>query len=334
MDGINAGNKGILNLGNTCYMNSILQCLSHLLVFHPQNENFFNECKGEDNLIYEWFQFQRKMWNNNDKNIQTPIELLKKFKNICDEKGLYFENFHQNDVDEFLTIFLDLLHQSISRKVKINLNTKDNTDEASKIVIKGYETWRRFYEKDYSYIVENFYSQLLSLTICPECYYFTSNHDPIQVISLELPENGKSIYDCLDHYTQKIILDEGEEWTCDKCDKRVLPHKKTLFFKTSEILIILLKRYSLRRKKDNFISYPTELNLKNYNKNYGTNKKNNYSLTGFCIHDGGLNGGHYYAVCKNELDKKWYQYNDTNVTEINKSAVIEYKPYLFFYKRS
>ena len=45
------------------------------------------------------------------------------------------------------------------------------------------------------YIVENFYSQLLSLTICPECYYFTSNHDPIQVISLELPNDAKTIYE-------------------------------------------------------------------------------------------------------------------------------------------
>ena len=331
---INAGNKGLVNLGNTCYMNSVLQCLSHLLTFHPQNEYFYEECKGiDEGLIHEWFQFQRQMWSNESDNHINPKKLLISFKKICSEKDLYFENFDQNDAQEFLTLFLDLLHQCITKRVKINLRNIGKT-ENSQIIIKGYETWKRFYEKDYSYIVENFYSQLLSLTICPECYYFTTNHDPIQVISLEIPNDSKSIDECLKHYTQKIILDEENRWTCDKCFKSVRPHKKTLFFKTSDILIILLKRYSKYGQKiDRFIEYPMKLDLKNYNKNYGTNKPNIYHLNGFCIHNGILGGGHYYAISKNFLDSKWRKYNDTHVSEIKESEVLKYVPYLFFYKR-
>ena len=332
---INAGNKGLINLGNTCYMNSVLQCLSHLLTFHPKNEDFFNECKTlEDGLMYEWFQFQKKMWSNENSEIHTPMNLLRCFKKICSEKDLYFENFNQNDVDEFLTIFLDLLHESIKRKVTINLRNKKDSDEASKIVVKGFETWKRFYENDYSYIVENFYSQLLCLTICPKCYYFTSNHDPIQVISLEIPDNAGTIYDCFDNYTKKKILDEDNMWKCDKCNQKVQPHQKTLFFKTSDILIILLKRYSSNlRKITRFIQYPMNLDLKDYNKNYGTERPNIYSLNGFCIHGGSLGGGHYYAVSKNFLDKRWYEYNDSSVNRIQAKEVLKYTPYLFFYKR-
>ena len=332
---INAGNKGLANLGNTCYMNSVLQCLSHLLTFHPQNEYFYEECEDCDSgLMYEWFQFQRKMWSNDDNDCQNPVRLLRSFKQLCVEKDLYFENFDQNDVDEFLTLFLDLLHQCIAKKVKINLRNVGQKTENSQIIIKGYETWKRFYEKDYSYIVENFYSQLLSLTICPECYYFTTNHDPIQVVSLEIPKDAKSMNDCFKHYTQKIVLDEENRWTCDKCSKSVRPHKKTLFFKTSDILIILLKRYSKYGQKiDRFIDYPMKLNLKDYNKNYGTKKSNTYQLNGFCMHSGGLGGGHYYAVSKNFLDSKWREYNDSRVSLINNNKVLTYSPYLFFYKR-
>ena len=39
----------------------------------------------------------------------------------------------------------------------------------------------------------------------------------------------------------------------------------------------------------------------------------NYKLSGICVHSGGLNGGHYYAVSYNFLDKKWYEYNDSSV---------------------
>jgi len=333
---IKAGNKGLVNLGNTCYMNSVLQCLSHLLSFHPHNENFFNECKDLDSgLMYEWFQFQRGMWSNDNNDLQNPIKVLRSFKTLCDEKDLYFENFNQNDVDEFLTLFLDLLHGCITRNVQINLKNKTDIDEASEIVVKGYETWKRFYENDYSYIVENFYSQLLVLTICPECYYFTSNHDPIQVISLEIPGDAESMHDCFKHYTEKQILDEKNMWKCDKCKNKVQPHQKTLLFKTSDILIILLKRYtSSLRKNNKFIQYPFQLDLKNYNKNYGTRKSNTYILNGFCVHGGSLGGGHYYAVSKNSLDKKWYEYNDTNVSTITNEKALKYTPYLFFYKRA
>ena len=218
--------------------------------------------------------------------------------------------------------------------MKINLVNKKGSDEASKIVIKGFETWKLFYENDYSYIVENFYSQLLSLTICPKCYYFTSNHDPIQIIELEIPTDANTIYDCLDNYTAKTILDEDNMWKCDKCKEDVRPHKRTLFFKTSEILIILLKRYSSNLRKINkFIKYPMDLHLKDYNKNYGTTRSNVYSLSGFCIHDGLLGGGHYYAVSKNYLENKWYVYDDTSVSQIKTEKVLKYIPYLFFYKR-
>jgi len=330
---INAGNKGLVNLGNTCYMNSALQCLSHLLTFHPHNEKYFHQCENlKDCLMKEWFEFQRKMWSNDTSGAQTPILLLQCFQRCCSDQNYFFDNFDQNDVDEFLTLFLDLLHQSITRKVKITYS-KNVEDEGDKIIKKSLDVWKRFYENDYSYIVENFYSQLLSLTTCPECDYYTSNHDPVQVISLEIPENGTSLKDCFKEYTKKVELDDDNLWKCDKCKSEVQSEKKILLWRTSDILILLLKRYTRHTKINKFIEYPFTLSLNKFNMNYGTTQKNAYSLQSFSVHQGGLGGGHYFAVCKNQLDGQWREYNDSQVSVVSKSEVQKYTPYLFFYKR-
>ena len=75
----------------------------------------------------------------------------------------------------------------------------------------------------------------------PECNYYTTNHDPIQVVSLEIKSDCETLYDCLDNYTMSLSLDDKNLWKCDKCNKKVRSQKKTLLWKTSDILIISLK---------------------------------------------------------------------------------------------
>ena len=210
---------------------------------------------------------------------------------------------------------------------------KDVEDEADKINLKSNETWKRFYEKDYSYIVDNFNSQLLEITSCSECEYYTTNHDPIVVVSLELSKDCDSLLDCLNKYTSKSRLDENNKWKCDKCNNIIRPFKQTKLWKTSDVLIILLKRYNNNRKNNKFINYSLKLNLENISVNYSS-KTNIYNLQCMGIHDGGVNSGHYYAICKNFLDKKWYIYNDEDVSEISEEKILSQNPYLFVYKRN
>ena len=56
-------------------------------------------------------------------------------------------------------------------------------------------------------------------------------------------------------------------------------------------------------------------------------------LSGISIQSGSLGGGHYYAMCYNELDKTWRTYNDTTVNEITEEIVTKQKPYCLFYRR-
>ena len=74
------------------------------------------------------------------------------------------------------------------------------------------------------------------------------------------------------------------------------------------------------------------LDLNDYNINYN-NKNNKYSLNSMAIHNGGLNSGHYYSVCKNYLDDNWYQYNDNHVSMVKEDELLNFLPYLLVYIR-
>lgn len=328
---MNSGNKGLANLGNTCYMNSALQCLSHLLEFHPKNESFINQNKQKKTIYSEWIALQSELWSNESDQPIVPRQFLQTFIKECRQKDIFFYNFQQNDTEEFINIFMDVLHQSIKKKIHIDIEgTVSN--EIDKLSYKALKSWSRFFENDYSYIVEKFYSQLLSITSCTQCDYATVNFDPTMVLSLEIPEDASTLSDCLDSYTKKITLDCDNSWKCDKCKQKVEPDKKIILWKSSDTLIILLKRYTKLIKNNTFIEFPLQLDISHYSLNYGS-KGTLYRLSGISIQSGSLGGGHYYAMCYNELDKKWRTYNDTHVSEITESELLQQKPYCLFYRR-
>jgi len=328
--------KGFTNLGNTCYMNSALQCLSHVPHLYPNNEALILDCtkrmKANDYMLMsEWFKLQKEMWNGSNGTINT-MSILKEFIRQCNLKNFFFQSFQQNDAQEFITFFIDLLHESIKRKVKINIIGNPQT-KYDLLKVESIKSWGNFFENNYSYIINTFYSKLLSLTSCPECEYLAKNHEPISTITLSLNPGYTTLYDCLNEFIKEFVLEKGEEWKCEKCNKYVLPQKKVNFWELSPVLIFSIKQFNkLGRKINQKIQFPELLQMKDY----CLSKKNNtnYSLSGICVHSGGLNGGHYYAMCKNHQNNQWYKFNDTHVSSVSLDQVLNEDAYCLFYIRN
>lgn len=327
------GLSGLQNLGNTCWMNSILQCLSNTFflrqIFLNNEETWLehiNKDKKESEFVQAFFKLFTGIWKKNC--TIRPVTMVDLLNRNCSN----LSHYNQHDAHEALVILLDKLHTGFVKQVNIAISGKPK-NKIEKMQMQSYNDFKKRYNKDYSIILDIFFgttvSEIKSKT--NESHNFTS----FSTLELELPDTPGplSLLDCIDEYTKSEILDGDNKWYNEKSNTYENATKRLSIFKQPNVLICILKRFlPTGRKNKKYVSFSHDINIKKYMYDSSLIEgSTQYKLFATCNHGGDIHGGHYTCCCLNP-NGKWYYYDDTvinpieNIDDLNNNSV-----YILFY---
>jgi ubiquitin C-terminal hydrolase len=195
------GAVGLQNLGNTCFMNSILQCLSNtdiLSSFFLENTykdeiNYDNPLGHNGKVVLSYGKLIKEIWSN-----AYSLVIPRDFKNTIGEFRPQFAGNEQQDSQEFLNFLLDGLHEDLNR-IHHKPHVQKIESKGRKDIIISSESWRRFLLRNDSKLVDSFFGQLKSHVTCCSCQNVSVTFDEYSSLSLPIPIKNTRIFSILVH---------------------------------------------------------------------------------------------------------------------------------------
>jgi len=287
---------GFLNLGNTCYINSVLQCFIY--------DELFQKTLQGSNILYDIIKHIDL--NENSENLNIPYN-LKKFIDYFISKKTWFKRYQQNDAHEFLTNFIDLLCNNISFPIP---NHSDKSADS---------LWNSFLINNNSESTRVYHGQLQTIVKCCKCNNNSITYEEFNTINLDVNTSGN----LTDFFMEYLKKESINDYYCDCCQCNVLSEKKTSLYRIPDRLIIVLKKYSIK--------YKVQLEKLIIKESISGSIKN-CKLTGIVSHTGNLHDGHYTTNVL--VNDNWYFIDDHNIFLNDSINLNDPDAYILFYNLS
>lgn len=286
---------GLKNLGNTCFMNSALQCLSNIPDLTQRAKvEYAHLPKEQSNILSMYSALIQLMWSGKYK-VADPSDI----KRLVGQSFLIFADFGQKDAHEFMNSLLNLMEKT---------------------------SWK-------DYIHELFHVQTKSEVTCEECSYVDSADEFNNFLPLALSartiEREISLVQLIKEFTMEESLNGS--YYCQHCDQYGRAKQKTIICSPlPRALIIQLKRFPFdgtETKINTFVRY--ELKYKHL-----LSENDEYHLCAVSVHTGTLAYGHYTTFAKNTITQQWYQFDDSRCNEVTARDVVTRNAYILIYLKS
>ncbi|GAU28443.1 hypothetical protein TSUD_54940 [Trifolium subterraneum] len=307
--------RGLVNCGNSCYANAVLQCLTStkpLVVYLLYGSHSKSCCAKDWCLMCELEQHMMVLRENGAP--LSPSRILWHMRSINCHMG----DGSQEDAHEFLRLLVASM-QSICLE---GLGGEKRVDPRL---------------QETTFIQHTFGGRLQSKVKCLNCSHESERYENIMDLTLEILGWVESLEDALTQFTSPEDLDGENMYRCGRCTAYVRARKQLSIHEAPNILTIVLKRFQEGRygKINKCITFPEMLDMIPFMTGTGDIPPL-YVLYAVVVHLDTLNAsfsGHYVSYVK-DLQGNWFRVDDTEVQPVLVNQVMSEGAYILFYTRS
>ncbi|KAM1244408.1 hypothetical protein ACFX1X_036200 [Malus domestica] len=307
--------RGLLNCGNSCYANAVLQCLTCTkpLIIYLLRRSHSRACCGKDWCLMCELE-QHVMMLRESGGPLSPSRILFHMRSINCQIG----DGSQEDAHEFLRLLVTSM-QSICLE---GLGGENKVDPRL---------------QETTFIQHTFGGHLRSKVKCLRCHHESERYENIMDLTLEIFGWVESLEDALTQFTTPEDLDGENMYRCGRCAAYVRARKQLSIHEAPNILTIVLKRFQEGKygKINKCITFPDMLDMIPFMTGTGDIPPL-YLLYGVVVHLDTQNAsfsGHYVAYVK-DMRGDWFRIDDTEVHPVSMSQVMMEGAYILFYMRS
>lgn len=346
----NMGHIGLVNLGNTCYLNSLLQCLRHIpdltVFFHKHSEPWIHKEESKEvELCNAYKTLLTDMWSSVPPGCLRPAGFIHYFREVA-KKDPRFEHLSsggQQDAQEALIFLLDMLHESMKKPLNINVMAEPVSPFYGALM-----AWKERVAPKYSPIVDYFFGLMEVTVTCKGCGYQSCKYEEFSELILEFPENkDATLVECMNKQFEGELIDE---YQCNKCSPdppkgsgspKPTRHPGVIqrrFWRLPQNLNIMLKRFNSNGSKcnANFTSEVEQSFTPWFSeKSPEVSKVAKYGVHSIVDHHGLAGGGHYVAQVRSPTTGQWNIYDDQSVGMIGdgKKPIFGRSNYILFFRK-